>query len=390
MIENEVIVVDGVAHGFDFRQEASGKPAGFWHQLGHLGFSGRHPRNARYVLDREGFERAWTAEDLVQCYFEESQVDVAVYHHIRGMGRGTRAVDATETSALKTGLEMRRLAPGRVYIYANLVHQFDPPGMADEIDQLVDEYGVTGIKLYPREWDAMTGKLGEFTFDQEKLVFPMVEHALKRGIKVIAVHKAMGSQIKAFGVADMEPAALAFPKMNFEIVHAGFAFLEDTMRVATLPNIYLNLENTSGFAAAAPRRFADIMGQLLTRTLDSPGAGDRIIWATGAPLVHPQLALDAFWNFEMPEDMMEGYGYPPLTRELKRKILGENFARMVGLDLNEMFAAIPAEDIRSREALPTGRALVDRAAAWRPMPAVTTLVALDGILDPCSIGWLRR
>lgn len=365
MIE-DVVVVDGVLHGFDFRVEASGKQPGFWHELGHLGFSGHNPAFADFILDRDGFERAWSAEDLLSCVFEESQVDIGVYHHIRGMGRGTRAVDATETSALKTGLELRKAAPGRVLIYANLVHQFDPSGMKDEIDQLVDEYQISGIKLYPREWDVVTGTLGEFTFDQDRLVFPMVEHALKRGIKVIAVHKAMGSQIKAFGVADMERAAMAFPKMNFEVVHAGFAFLEDTMRIATLPNIYLNLENTSGFAGAAPRRFADVMGQLLLRTLDSPGAQDRIIWATGAPLVHPQLALEKFWEFEMPQDMIEGYGYPPLTRELKRKILGLNFARMHGLDLNEMMKAIPATDRRSqrtREQLRQPWSTIRRAAA---------------------------
>jgi predicted TIM-barrel fold metal-dependent hydrolase len=346
MIDSDIVVVDGVLHGFDFRREKSGRAPGFWHQLGHLGYSGRNPRLAPYILNADEFEREWTATDLHTVVFEESQTDIAVYHHIRGMGRGTRPVDATETSPLRVGLEMRKRAPGRVYVYANLVHQFDPAGMADEIDQLVEEHQISGIKLYPREWDVMTGKLGEFTFDQDRLVFPMVEHALKRGIKVIAIHKAMGSQIKAYGVADMEHAAMAFPKMNFEVVHAGVAFLEDTMRIATLPNIYLNLENTSGFASAAPRRFADVMGQLLVKALDHPGAEDRIIWATGAPLVHPQLALESFWNFQMPEDLMEGYGYPQLTREIKRKILGENFARMHGLDLKDMYAKVPEKDRR--------------------------------------------
>jgi predicted TIM-barrel fold metal-dependent hydrolase len=347
MIGGDVIVVDGVLHGFDFRQTASGKAPGFWHKLGHLGFSGNIPRNAPYLLSEAEFEREWTADDLLSCVFEESQTDIAVYHHIRGMGRGTRPVDSTETSPLHVGLEMRKRAPERIFIYANLVYQFDPMRMRDEIDQLVEEHKILGIKLYPREWDVVTGKLGEFTFDQEKLVFPMVDQALKRGVKVIAIHKAMGSQIKAFGVADMEAAALAFPKMNFEIVHAGFAFLEDTLRVATLPNVYLNLENTSGFAGAAPRRFAEVMGQLLLRTLDSPGAENRIIWATGAPLVHPQLALERFWAFEMPEDLMDGYGYPPLTHEIKRKILGENFARMHGLDLQAMYDAIPHDQYSS-------------------------------------------
>lgn len=366
MIDGDVIVVDGVLHGFDFRQEASRRPPGFWHQLGHIGFSGRNPRNAAYVLNEAEFERAWTAGDLLDCVFEESQTDVAAYHHIRGMGRGSRPVDATETSPLHVGLEMRERAPGRVYIYANLIYQFDPVRMIDEIDRLVEEHHISGIKLYPREWDVVTGKLSEFTFDEDRLVFPMAEQALKRGVKVIAIHKAMGSQIKAYGVADMERAAMAFPKMNFEIVHAGFAFLEDTMRLATLPNIYLNLENTSGFAAAAPRRFAEVMGQLLLKTLDSPGAENRIIWATGAPLVHPQLALDHFWNFEMPEDLMDGYGYPQLTREIKKKILGENFASMHGLDLREMYDVIPKKDRRGerpRAELPLPWSFLRRRAA---------------------------
>lgn len=352
MIDNDVIVVDGVLHGFDFRREASGRQPGFWHQLGHLGFSGRNPRDAKYILGEDEFEREWTAEDLLKVTFDESRTDIGVYHHIRGMGRGTRAVDATETSPLKVGLEMRKRAPGRVYVYANLVYQFDPVRMLDEIDQLVEEHQISGIKLYPREWDVVSGRLADFTFDQDALVVPMVERALKRGVKVIAIHKAMGSQIKAYGVADMERAAMAFPKMNFEIVHAGFAFLEDTMRLATLPNIYLNLENTSGFAGAAPRRFAEVMGQLLLRTLDSPGAENRIIWATGAPLVHPQLALDHFWAFQMPDDLMEGYGYPQITREMKKKILGLNFARMHGLDLDQMYRAIPEADRKARETAP--------------------------------------
>ena len=54
-----------------------------------------------------------------------------------------------------------------------------------------------------------------------------------------------------------------------------------------------------------------------------------------APIWHPKWALDAFWNFEIPQDLVEGYGYPQLTEQAKRKILGENFLRLSGMDVDE-------------------------------------------------------
>ncbi len=134
--------------------------------------------------------------------------------------------------------------------------------------------------------------------------------------------------------------------MNFEIVHAGFAFVEETVRIACFPNVYLNLEGTSAFLGVAPKRFADVMGRFLLGSVNEPGAEDRILWATGTILVHPQPLLDLFWKFKMPEDLMEGYGYPEMTREIKRKILGENWARMHGLDLKKLASEIPNDEAR--------------------------------------------
>jgi predicted TIM-barrel fold metal-dependent hydrolase len=62
---------------------------------------------------------------------------------------------------------------------------------------------------------------------------------------------------------------------------------------------------------------------------------DKIIYGSEAPLFHPKWALDAFWNFELPKDLVEGYGYPQLTEQAKRKILGENLLRLSGMDVDE-------------------------------------------------------
>jgi hypothetical protein len=66
------------------------------------------------------------------------------------------------------------------------------------------------------------------------------------------------------------------------------------------------------------------------------GGEDRILWASGAMFAHPQVVLEAFRDFEMPQDLVEGYGFPPLTEQAKRKMLGENYCRLHGLDVDEL------------------------------------------------------
>jgi hypothetical protein len=51
----------------------------------------------------------------------------------------------------------------------------------------------------------------------------------------------------------------------------------------------------------------------------------------------------------MPADLIENYGYIEFTPEVKRKILGENYCRMHGLDLQELKASIPDDDWRKQQ-----------------------------------------
>ena len=47
------------------------------------------------------------------------------------------------------------------------------------------------------------------------------------------------------------------------------------------------------------------------------------------------MGAKAFWDFEIPQDLSDGYGYPQLTEQAKRKILGENLLRLHGMDVEE-------------------------------------------------------
>jgi predicted TIM-barrel fold metal-dependent hydrolase len=143
---------------------------------------------------------------------------------------------------------------------------------------------------------------------------------------------------------DVQAAAVAFPDMTFEVVHSGWAFLDDcTQQLALNGNIYANLETTASAVVRMPRRFARAVGSLLAE------APDRVLFATGAPLSHPQPVIDAIDAFVMPEDLVQE-GLPEFTPELKAAVLGGNMARLHGLDEQAVLDRIAGDEFAQRRA----------------------------------------
>ncbi|MDT7948562.1 MAG: amidohydrolase family protein, partial [Thermoflexus sp.] len=59
---------------------------------------------------------------------------------------------------------------------------------------------------------------------------------------------------------------------------------------------------------------------------------DRILFGSDYALWSPRWIIEKFIAFELPPDIKEEYGVD-LTLETKRKILGENAARLYGIDI---------------------------------------------------------
>jgi predicted TIM-barrel fold metal-dependent hydrolase len=176
------------------------------------------------------------------------------------------------------------------------------------------------------------------------------------GIDHIGVHKVFPLGLVGqhhVSVEDVADAAGMYSDIQFELLHTDLAFLDEIkLMLSTHDNVWANLEFKTCFMVLQPRRFAEIIGELLLW-----GGPEKILFGTGVPLVHPQSYIETFWNFEIPEEMREEYGYPELTDEVKRKILGENLLELYDWDADELREHVQDDEWSQR-----------RSAEGRPEP----------------------
>jgi uncharacterized protein len=358
---NGKLVIDAVTHAFDARPELADLAPGYRYGMmiheGTFGFQ-EMAFEPPYRLAREEFFQRMPPEGLASALFLESPTDVAWFHQIPAWGVWP------DLSPAETGLAVRERFPGRMFMYG-AVSPLEGTKALEDLERQAEEWDITGVKLYPA--DFVDGKLRPWFMNEEEVLYPILERCLALGIRVVAVHKAVplgNAPTAVFRPDDIDYPAQDFPGLNFEIVHGGFAFLEETaFQIGRFENVYVNLEATSGLLLRSRARFARVLGELLLW-----GGPSKIVWGTGATVVHPAPLVEAFESFTLPETLLEEEGYPQITDEMKREIFAGNFARMHGLDLAALVDGIAKDEISI--ALRSGR-----AAPWSALRGGNDLVS---------------
>ena len=339
---DDMFVIDAVAHAYNQTPENFADPAGAG-AIAELAYQlALGSPDPRYELPREVYLSDWQVPDLATLLFRESETDVAVMHPL--------AISAFKDGyvSIEKAAEALRDYPDRfVGSYACVDPLTGARGL-DSLEHQVDTLHPMGLKLYPTSWDGNTAV--SWRMDDPKLIYPLYEKAGELGLRHIAVHKAVpiGPIVvgDAYDPSDLENAATAFPDLNFEIVHGGLAFIEETAwLMARFANIYVNMEIQNIIVERRPRTFAKILLGLCH--VGGNAILDRLFWGSGGTLVHPQPGLRAFLDFEFPEDMLDDAGlFRPvqqITRENKRNMLSGTFARLHGIDLDAAAAAIAGD-----------------------------------------------
>ena len=258
-------------------------------------------------------------ERLMKDLFEDGYVDHAIFqpaylHEFYHRGFGQTA----EASALA------KAHPDKL----TYNHYFDPRDGEKGKDRLraaKEQFGLKGVKLYTAEWhgDSRGYKLSD------PATYEYLELCRELDIRNIHIHK--GPTIRpldrdAFDVADVDHAATDFTDLNFVVEHVGLPRLEDFCWIATQePNVHGGLAVAMPFIHTRPRYFAQIIGELMYWIGE-----DRIQFSSDYALWTPRWLVEAFVDFQIPEDMNE---YAPITTDQKKKILGLNAAAMYDIEV---------------------------------------------------------
>ncbi len=240
------------------------------------------------------------------------------------------------------------------------------PNWMDEVDRGIEE-------LHPVSWKSYT--IGDpfgpskyaWRLDDEKLMYPFYEKAIKSGINTICIHKGLMPRDyeKAFAgtwehatVNDLGQAAKDWPGMNFVIYHSALrpwladepkkemeqfmksGYIEWSTDLARIPekygvnNVYGEIGTTfASTAVTNPRFCAAFIGQMVNMM-----GPERVVWGTDSVWYgSPQWQIEAMRRLEIPEDIMKKMGWKiPLggpNSEVKQKIFGLNSAHLYNLDI---------------------------------------------------------
>ena len=270
----------------------------------------------------------------------------------------------TNDQIISARTAVNRIA-GSHRLLAHSILQPMMPGFLDEVDRAIET-------LHPDSWKGytigdpifLTKKGSNWRLDDEKLVYPFYEKAVKSGVRTVCIHKGLlpadyeqsWPGIWQYAtVWDLGKAARDWPQITFVIYHSALrpfielpdqslAQFESTGRIdwvtdlAEIPakfgvkNVYAELGTCfANTAVTHPRLAAAMLGTLIK------GVGvDKVLWGTDSVWYgSPQWQIEALRRLEIPEDMQKKHGFAPLgpaDGAVKNAIFAGNALRLYALD----------------------------------------------------------
>ncbi|MGQ0848839.1 MAG: amidohydrolase family protein [Actinomycetota bacterium] len=236
---------------------------------------------------------------------------------------------------------------GRIFVNALALPQLGPlQAVLDEMERAVEDHEIAG-------WKTFTHFPSGWFLDDHDPNLPLVadtflEHIVKLGKPVLSIHKGLAGRARIASPVDVGPAAKNHPEVKFVVYHSGFEVrspegpytkatagsgvnrLVDSLLSAGIgpgENVYAEIGSTWWHLLRRPEEAAHVLGKLLVAVGE-----DNLLWGTDSIFYgSPQGQIDALRAFEISPEFQERFGYPDLTREIKKKILGENACRLFGI-----------------------------------------------------------
>jgi uncharacterized protein len=258
-------------------------------------------------------------------------------------------------------VETRRIAEqlcgdNRIYIQAQAAPNVGSAQAAfDTMSSTVAQHKIVSWKTYTHT--AQNFRLDDGNRSLLQVGQRLVRHAVATGVPLIAVHKGFGGD-----PVDIGPAAAANRDVNFLVYHSGYeAAVTERAYDASRPNagvdrliqsleragigkndnVYVELGSTWRSIMSDLTQAAHVLGKLLNAV-----GPERVLWGTDSIWYgSPQDQIQAFRAFQFTAEFQERYGYPQLTPDLKRMVLGLNAAHLFNVDPAKVPCQYSREDL---------------------------------------------
>lgn len=335
-----------------------------YEQKGLLGlavFAGEHWNKA--LTDQEKTDLySYKFENYVRQIFLNSDTSIAL---LSGAPFDDKSWELLPNAGIREAVDLVNRIAGTRRMLGHAIVTPGQPGWLDAVDYAIE-------KLHPDSWkmytigDPLSAKTKyPWRLDDEKLVYPFYEKAVKAGIRTICVHKGLmpADYEKSWpGVWqyntpwDIAKAAQDWPQLTFvyyhgclrafqELPEAILAKFEQTGEIewvtefARIPekhgvtNVYAEMGTSFANSCTTNPRFA---AALLGSWIKGFGV-DHVVWGTDSVFYgSPQWQIEALRRLEIPEDMQKKHGFAPLGPAngfVKNQIFGFNSARVYNLNL---------------------------------------------------------
>ena len=178
----------------------------------------------------------------------------------------------------------------------------------------VNELGADSIKFYQAQAPGQAWRA-----DDRALAYPLWEKAQELGVKMLQFHKGLplGHQrVEDLAPNDIQLAAFDFPELNWGLHHLGHPYVDETIDIASrFENVYLILPLLFNQYFVQPMEMMHRLGKALFYCGD-----DRLCYGSdGFVWPYFQAYIDLIAELEMPIELQEGYGYPEITDDTRRR-----------------------------------------------------------------------
>jgi uncharacterized protein len=350
-------------------------------QEGLLGLAQYAKKNWNPAITRENDLYRFKFENYVKEVFVDSDTKVAL---LSGAPFDDPTWDLLSNDQIAAGRAAINRISGSRRLLAHSVFTPKKSGWMEEVDRCIATVKPDSWKGYTVGDPLSPSKLGTYwRLDDEKLIYPFYEKAVKAGINTICIHKGLlpADYEKSWPgvweyatVNDLGKAAKDWPKLNFVIYHAALrpfqespdtvmAEFDKTGRIqwatdlAEIPakhgvkNVYGEIGTAFATCAVSNPRFAAAFIGTLVRGLGH----ERVLWGSDSVWYgSPQWQIEAMRRLEVPEEMRKQHKFAALGAadgKVKTAIFGGNAAKLynvntktaLGAITNDRIAAIRAE-----------------------------------------------